>query len=154
MSNRKILITAFALSSTLAFCLQPGWSQTSGGSSSGSSSQGLGTGSSGSGTSGSTGNSGSISRRSGSSSAHSSADCPDGSIASGKGSSGSFSSTSKSSSGSTEVRAVLDAAAAQEWAAAQGAAGLPVNTNGVFRSPRSTEVRIRPITASATEARG
>lgn len=29
-----------------------------------------------------------------------------------------------------EVQAVLDAAAAQEWAAAQGAAGLPVNTNG------------------------
>lgn len=75
MSNRKILITAFALSSTLAFCLQPGWSQTSGGSSSGSSSQGLGTGSSGSGTSGSTGNSGSISGRSGSSSARSTADC-------------------------------------------------------------------------------
>src|SRR6185503_20240790 len=53
MINRKMLITAFALSSTLAFCLQPGWSQTSGGSSSGSNSQGLGTGSSGSGTSGS-----------------------------------------------------------------------------------------------------
>jgi len=68
MSNRKMLITAFALSSTLAFGLHPGWSQTSGGSSSGSSSQGLGTGSSGSGTSGSMGKSGSTSERSGSSS--------------------------------------------------------------------------------------
>jgi hypothetical protein len=28
------------------------------------------------------------------------------------------------------VRPVLGTAAAQEWAAAQGAAGLPVNTNG------------------------
>jgi hypothetical protein len=191
MSNYRMIITAFALSSTLAFGLQPGWSQTSGGSSSGSGSQGLGTGSSGSGTSGSTGSSGSTSGRSGSSSARSSADCPDGSIARARdrAAAAALVQVAKAPVGAPEVQAVLDAAAApeaalwhspilivlqwaaqgpapvaleaaravevepvvawvaavavrdraawagaaaaaQEWAAARGAAGPPVNTNG------------------------
>src|SRR5262249_1939597 len=95
MSNRKVIFTAFALASTLAFGLQPGWSQTSGASSNGSSSQGLG-----SVISGSTGSSGSRSGRS--SSARSSADCPEAALLPGRSKgSGSSSSSSKSSSEST-----------------------------------------------------